>query len=45
VVVGAACLDTARDFAIARRLITSHTRLDPDRAAEPATDLRKAVAA
>ncbi|WP_043837201.1 NAD(P)/FAD-dependent oxidoreductase [Muricoccus aerilatus] len=44
-IVGAAGLDSPRDFAIARRLIAAEARLDAGRAAEPGTDLRKAVAA
>ncbi|WP_458097817.1 NAD(P)/FAD-dependent oxidoreductase [Roseomonas sp. WA12] len=44
-VVGAACLDAARDFAIARRLVAARARLDRAKAAQTGGDLRKAVAA
>ncbi|MNF13852.1 hypothetical protein D3C80_2158450 [compost metagenome] len=41
--VGAVCLDQPRDFATARRLMGKV--LIKETAADPATDLRKAVAA
>jgi 3-phenylpropionate/trans-cinnamate dioxygenase ferredoxin reductase subunit len=44
-IVGAACMDAARDFALVRRLIAAQTRLDPVRSRDLAVDLRKAVAA
>lgn len=43
--VGAACLDTPRVFAAARRVIASGARLDRASAADTGIDLRKAVAA
>lgn len=42
VLMGAACLDQARDFAALKRLVGK--ALSPERAADPAVDLRKAAA-
>lgn len=43
--VGSACLDAPRDFALTRRLIAAEARLDRARAMDVGADLRKAIAA